>query len=77
MKSILRGVDYSKYRENSRFYSGSEHKIGITIEGKDWILKFQKNSEIGPLMNHLSEYIGSHIFQMIGITRSKHGSWNL
>jgi hypothetical protein len=60
-------VDYSKYRENSRFYSGSEHKIGITIEGKNWILKFQKNSEIGPLMNHLSEYIGSHIFQMMGL----------
>jgi len=60
-------MDYSKYRENGRFYSGSEHKIGITIEGKDWILKFQKSSEIGPLMNHLSEYIGSHIFQMIGL----------
>jgi hypothetical protein len=27
-------MDYSKYRENGRFYSGSEHKIGITIEGK-------------------------------------------
>ena len=61
-------MDYSKFRENGRFYSGSEHKIGITIEGKDWILKFQKNSEIGPLMNHLSEYIGSHIFQMIGLS---------
>ena len=60
-------MDYSKFRENGRFYSGSEHKIGITIDGKDWILKFQKNSEIGPLTNHISEYVGSHIFQMIGL----------
>ncbi|MCI1734379.1 MAG: HipA domain-containing protein [Bacilli bacterium] len=60
-------MDYSKYKGNNRFYSGSEQKIGITIEGKDWILKFQKASEIGPLMNHFSEYLGSHIFQMIGL----------
>jgi hypothetical protein len=60
-------MDHSRYRENSRFYSGSEDKIGITVEGKNWILKFQQNSEIGPLMNHLSEYIGSHIFQLAGL----------
>lgn len=32
-----------------------------------YIVKFQKNSEVGLTFNHVSEYLGSHIFQSIGI----------
>lgn len=64
-------MDYSRFKDNGKFYSGSEKKIGITVDGKDFILKFQKESEIGPLTNHLSEFIGSHIFSLAGMEVQK------
>ena len=59
--------DYSKYPRNPVMFSGAERKIEIMIEGHRYIVKFQKNSEIGLIYNHVSEYLGSHIFQSIGI----------
>lgn len=59
--------DFSIYQENERVYSGSEEKIGITIDGEYYIVKFQKNSETGLLNNHISEHIGSNIFNLVGI----------
>ena len=56
--------DYSKYPINDEvFFSGAEKKYEITIDGFRYIMKFQKNSEIGFLYNHVSEYLGSHVFE--------------
>ena len=60
--------DYSKYPINDEvFFSGAEKKYEITIDGFRYIMKFQKNSEIGFLYNHVSEYLGSHVFECLGI----------
>ena len=59
--------DYSNYKQNNHFYSGSEDKIGIVINGQNFIVKFQKSTEIGLIDNHYSEFLGSHIFSALGI----------
>lgn len=58
--------DYSQYSKNERIYTGSEEKFGITIDQQNFIVKFQKKSETGLLNNHLSEHLGSCIFNLIG-----------
>lgn len=60
-------IDYSRYPDGNRFYSGAERKKSILINGKPYIVKFQKNSRDGLRYNHISEYIGSHIFSLLGI----------
>lgn len=59
-------MDFTNYPLSNRIYSGSERKIGIVIDGINYMLKFQKNTAFGKRYNHFSEYIGSHIFSMIG-----------
>ncbi len=59
-------MDFSFYKESGKYYGGSEKKIGILIEDAEYMLKFQKSSRFGLRNNHLSEFIGSHIFQMAG-----------
>ena len=67
-----RGVmDYSIYGKNDKYYAGSEEKIGITIDNADYIIKFQKRSETGLLNNTFCEYIGCHIFSMLGMNVQK------
>jgi len=61
-------MDYSIYPKNNRIYTGSEEKFGITIEGVHFIVKFQKNSETGLLNNHISEHLGSMVYNLIGET---------
>lgn len=58
--------DFSNYSLNNRHYGGSEKKIGIIIDGHPYMLKFQKNSPFGLRFNHISEYLGSHIFELLG-----------
>lgn len=58
--------DYSSFEKNEKIYSGSEEKFGITIENTYFIVKFQKNSETGLLNNHISEHLGSEIFNILG-----------
>jgi hypothetical protein len=55
------------YEKTPVMFSGAERKFEIIIEGFRYIVKFQKNSEVGLTFNHVSEYLGSHIFQNIGI----------
>lgn len=65
-----------KYRTNERngMYGGKAgDKEGITIDGKYWIVKYPKSTK-GMKGNNgsyttapLSEYIGSHIYQILGI----------
>lgn len=59
--------DYSRYQEGNRYYSGAERKKSILINGKSYLIKFQKNSREGLRFNHVSEYLGSHIFALLGI----------
>lgn len=60
--------DYSGYAfDPNVFYSGAERKEQITINGSRYIMKFQKNSEIGLIYNHVSEYLGSHVFELLGV----------
>ena len=59
--------DYSKYPDGGRFYAGAERKKSILINGYAYIVKFQKNSRDGLRFNHISEYLGSHIFSLLGI----------
>lgn len=59
--------DYSKYEKTPVMFSGAEKKFEIIIDGHRYIVKFQKNSEVGLSYNYVSEYLGSHIFQSIGI----------
>ena len=59
--------DYSKYPDGNRFYSGAERKKSILINEKPYLVKFQKNSREGLRFNHVSEYLGSHIFSLLGI----------
>ncbi|MBR6528557.1 MAG: HipA domain-containing protein [Firmicutes bacterium] len=60
-------VDYSRYPDGERYYSGAERKKSIIISGEPYLIKFQKNSREGLRFNHVSEYLGSHIFAMLGI----------
>lgn len=61
-------IDFSIYPKNNRIYTGSEEKFGITIDEEHYIVKFQKNSETGLLNNHISEHIGSNIFNLVGLS---------
>ena len=60
-------MDYSGFPLSTRYYSGSERKIGIVIDDEQWILKFQYKDELKYRFNHVSEHIGSRIFNSIGI----------
>ena len=60
--------DYSNYPiDTNIFFSGAEAKSQITINGQRYIMKYQRNSEVGLTFNHVSEYLGSHIFELLGI----------
>lgn len=59
--------DYTMYEKTPVMFSGAEKKFEIIIDGHRYIVKFQKNSEVGLTFNHVSEYLGSHIFQVLGI----------
>ncbi|MBR5289466.1 MAG: HipA domain-containing protein [Erysipelotrichaceae bacterium] len=59
--------DYSMFEKTDSVFSGSEKKHEILISGQRYIVKFQKNSEVGLTMSYVCEYLGSHIFQLLGI----------
>lgn len=59
--------DFSKCASSGKFYTGAERKKGIRLKGEDYIVKFRKSSPAGLTFNHVSEYLGCHIFEMTGI----------
>lgn len=60
--------DFSSYKvDEDVFYSGVEKKLQVRINGNRYIMKFQKNSQTGLIYNHVSEFLGSHIFELLGI----------
>lgn len=59
--------DFSKYKRTNTYYGGSEKKFGILIDGYEYLVKFQKTTNLGTKrLNHVSEYLGSHIFSLLG-----------
>lgn len=64
-------MDYSRFVSSNRYYPGAERKKGIVINGIPHIVKYQKNSPEGLKFNHVSEYIGSHIFEILEINVQK------
>jgi len=60
-------MEYSNFEKNNKIYSGTEKKIGVTINSDDYIIKFQKQTRFGLRNNHISEYIGCKIFESLKI----------
>ncbi len=60
-------MDFLRYKKNNKMYAGAERKIGITINGEDYIVKFQKHTRFGLRNNHVSEYLGCKIFESLDI----------
>ena len=63
---MIKSIDFSEYKLNDKYYGGSERKEGITINGEDYMIKYQKRTAFGKRNNHFSEFIGSHIFEIGG-----------
>ena len=61
---MIIAIDFSEYELNGKYYGGSERKEGITIDEEDYMIKFQKRTAFGKRNNHISEFIGSHIFEL-------------
>lgn len=66
-------IDFTDYKRGFINYGGSEKKLSILVPQEDgtyhdYMLKFQKDSAFGRRNNHLSEYLGSHIFDLMGFT---------
>lgn len=59
-------IDYTNYPVSERYYGGTEKKIGVLISGSEYMLKFQKHTAFGYRNNHICEYIGSHVFELLG-----------
>lgn len=60
-------IDFSIYKKTDTYYGGTERKIGINVDGFEYMIKFRKRTNFGTLRNnHISEYIGSHIFSLLG-----------
>lgn len=68
--------DFNKYEQNQRMYGGTAgRKMGITYKGKDFLLKFpgnlkeqhMKNINLSYSNSPVCEYIGSKIYEMVGL----------
>lgn len=67
--------DFNELETNTLVYGGhSGQKLGVVINGENWFLKFPKKIknltrkvEMSYTTSPLSEYIGSHIYESIGI----------
>lgn len=68
---MITAIDFSEYELNGKYYGGSERKEGITIDGEDYMIKYQKQTAFGKRNNHISEFIGSHIFEICGFKAHK------
>ena len=60
-------INFDNCELSSKQYGGSERKIGIIINGIEYMLKFQKKTAFALRNNTLSEYIGSHVCGLLGL----------
>ena len=68
---LIEAIDFSEYELNGKYYGGSERKEGISVDGENYMIKFQKHTAFGKRNNHVSEFIGSHIFEICGFETHK------
>lgn len=70
-------VDFNGYEQNQRMYGGTAgRKMGISYQGRDYILKFpgnlreqgMKNIQLSYSNSPVCEYIGSQIYQIFGFS---------
>lgn len=70
-------VDFNLYQQNQRMYGGTAgRKMGITYDGKEFLLKFpgnlkeqqMKNINLSYSNSPVCEYIGSKIYEIIGLS---------
>ena len=79
-------IDFTDLQRRNKTYAGANgNKIAIMYQGEQYMLKFpgqaRRNKEMSYANGCISEYLGSHIFQMVGIpaqetllgTFTKHG----
>lgn len=59
-------MNFSMFKRSDVYYSGSERKVGIIIGEDEYMVKFQKATAFGKRYNHVSEYLGSRIFGLLG-----------
>ncbi len=59
--------DFSECHLSGCYYGGTKRKTGIVLDGEKYIIKFPGNSSNGYSYHHVSEYLGSQIFDMLGI----------
>lgn len=64
-------IDFSNYPLSNIYYGGTERKVGILINKDRYLLKFQKETPFGKRYNHISEYLGSRIFELLGFNVHK------
>lgn len=58
--------DFTNCTITNTHFGGSERKLGITVNGYEYMLKFQKVNPLDRRFNHISEYIGSQVFRCLG-----------
>ena len=63
--------DFSEYELSNISYGGSEKKLGILIKNEPYMLKFQKKTPFNLRFNHISEYLGCHIYELLGLKCQK------
>lgn len=71
-------MDFSIYPDGGRYYAGSERKKSIVMaDGTLYMVKFQKATAFGKRFNHVSEHLGSRIFQLAGLPAQETylGTW--
>ena len=68
---MIEAIDFSEYELNGKYYGGTEKKEGITIDGDDYMIKYRKVTAFGKRNNHISEFIGSHVFEICGFEAHK------
>lgn len=69
-------IDFSDYKQGGIIYGGSERKESILVPNGDgtsshYMLKYRKKTPFGTRNNHISEYLGSHIFELLGFETQK------
>ena len=71
----MKMVDFNGYKQNQKMYGGTAgRKMGISCDGKDYILKFpgnlkeqgMKNIKLSYSNSPVCEYIGSQIYGLLG-----------
>ena len=70
-------INFDDFEQNQRMYGGTAgRKMGITYEGKEYLLKFpgnlkeqqMKNINLSYSNSPVCEYIGSKIYEIVGLT---------